>query len=127
VRLAVPIRIVSNTPIPTPNDDLFQTEIVANLADAADDFIAENVTAGDLVITADVPLAARVVKCGALALSPRGRVFDENTVSSRLATRDLLADLRDRGVVTGGPSAYDSKDKQRFASALDRTLTRLLK
>lgn len=100
---------------------------VTDLADAADDYVAENVSPGDLVITDDVPLASRVVKAGAVALSPRGRVFDENSAPSRLASRNLMADLRERGVVGGGPAPYGRRDEHRFASALDRLLTRLIK
>lgn len=127
LRLSVPTVIVSNQPIPSPNDDLFSAVLVPNLADEADHHIAENVKRGDLVITADVPLAARVVEAGAVAVSPRGRVYDENSTASHLATRNLLADLRDRGVVTGGPRPYGAKDRQNFANALDRLLTRLVR
>ncbi|MHC4715026.1 MAG: YaiI/YqxD family protein [Planctomycetota bacterium] len=127
LRLEIPTVVVANAPLRTPNYDFFTTVLVTDLADAADDHIAENVNSGDLVITGDVPLASRAVKAGATALSPRGRVFDENSAPSRLATRNLLADLRERGVVSGGPPPYTEKDKRLFASALDRLLTRLAK
>ena len=93
--------------------------------DAADDHIAHHVAPGDLVITADIPLAARVVNAGALAIDPRGDLYDDSNVSERLSIRDLLADLRNDGLVSGGPLPFGPNDRKRFAATLDRTLTRL--
>ncbi|MGI8427622.1 MAG: DUF188 domain-containing protein, partial [Actinomycetota bacterium] len=78
---------------------------------------------GDIVVTADIPLAARLVPKGVAVIDPRGDVYDEDNVGERLSVRDFMADVRDAGVVTGGPGAFSARDKQRFASALDRTLT----
>ena len=93
--------------------------------DAADRYIVEHVASGDLVITADVPLAAEIVERGALGLSPRGEIFDAGNVGDKRATRNLLAELRAAGLVDGGPAAPAASDRRRFADALDRLLTRL--
>jgi uncharacterized protein YaiI (UPF0178 family) len=93
--------------------------------DVADDAIATRAAAGDIVITADIPLAARVVPLGAVVIDPRGEVLDEENVGERLSVRDFMADVRDAGVVTGGPRPYSARDKQHFASALDAALHRL--
>ena len=92
--------------------------------DVADHEIAQRVAEGDLVITADVPLAAEVVEKGALAVSPRGERYTADNVRSRLAMRDFMTQLRDSGVPTGGPAPLDASDKQRFANSLDRWLAR---
>jgi uncharacterized protein len=92
--------------------------------DVADDYIAERCQRGDLVITADIPLAARVIEAGGAVLRFRGEPLDEDNVKHRLAMRDLMDELRGGGIMTGGPPPYGPKDKQRFASALDRWLAR---
>lgn len=92
----------------------------------ADDKLVDITDAGDLVITSDIPLADRVVKKEAYALSPRGELFDEANIGNRLAVRDLLDELRSCGMETGGPSAYSERDKREFANALDRFLSRHL-
>lgn len=81
----------------------------------------------DLVITADIPLAARVVAKGGIALDPRGELYTEDNVSERLSVRDLMMELRESGLVQGGPSQFSMADRQRFASSLDRLLTRMLR
>src|SRR5690554_631034 len=94
--------------------------------DAADDHIVEQAQPGDLAICSDIPLAARLLAKGVAALDPRGHEFTEKNMGERLATRNLLADLRDGGqLVGGGQPAYGERDKQQFANALDRLLTRL--
>lgn len=102
-------------------------KIVPKGFDVADDWIADCVDQGDLVITADIPLAARIVDKGASGIDPRGQVFDEENVKERLATRNLLMELRDVGMVGGGPKPYKPSDKSKFASALDRLVTRMLR
>lgn len=92
--------------------------------DVADDYIAERCGKGDLVITADIPLAARAVEAGAEVLTPHGRELDGDTVREALSVRDFNQDLRDLGVMTGGPRPYDGKAKQRFANGLDRWIAR---
>ncbi|MBC8077861.1 MAG: DUF188 domain-containing protein, partial [Chloroflexales bacterium] len=88
----------------------------------ADGYIVQHVAAGDLVITADVPLAALVIARGATALDPRGTIHTADTIGDRLATRNLMEELRWAGVATGGPPAYSPADRQRFAAGLDRLL-----
>jgi uncharacterized protein YaiI (UPF0178 family) len=90
--------------------------------DVADDHIVQHASAGDLAITADIPLAARLVEKRVNVIDPRGEVYDEDNVRERLSVRDFMADARDIGIATGGPAAYAAKDKQRFAAALDRAL-----
>lgn len=92
--------------------------------DVADNEIARGVGPGDLVVTGDVPLAALVVQEGASAVSPRGEAYTQETVRSRLAMRDLMTELRDSGVSTGGPAPLDASDRQRFANLLDRWLAK---
>lgn len=92
--------------------------------DVADARIALEVRAGDLVITADVPLAAQVVAKGALALDPRGTMLDDANIQERLALRNFLDELRSSGVQTGGPNVFSAADRQRFANALDSYLAR---
>ncbi len=92
-------------------------------ADKADDYIAEHCTSGDLVVSADIPLAARVIHKGALILQPRGRVLDEDSIDEALSLRDFKESLRSGGVETGGPPPFGPKEKARFANGLDRYLT----
>ena len=92
--------------------------------DVADDRIVALVQPGDLVITADIPLADRVVSKGAFALDPRGDLYTEENIKDRLAMRNLLNELRNDGAITGGPPAFGQKDRQAFANQLNRFLTR---
>ena len=91
--------------------------------DEADDHIAETCGPGDLVVTADVPLAARAVEAGALVLQPHGRLLDADNVQEHLAIRDLSTELRSGGEITGGPPPFGAIEKQRFANGLDRWIT----
>ncbi|MTJ80031.1 MAG: YaiI/YqxD family protein [Telmatospirillum sp.] len=88
----------------------------------ADDRIVERIGAGDIVVTADVPLAARCVKKGARGIDPRGKAFDDATIGMALAVRDLMTDLRDSGVVSGGPAAYGKRDRSNFLDGLERLI-----
>jgi hypothetical protein len=90
---------------------------------AADDWIAERAGPGDVVVTADVPLAARCLAAGARALDPRGRPFTDNDIGAALATRDLMDELRQGGVITGGPAPMTAKDRSRFLSKLDEVIS----
>lgn len=99
--------------------------VVPSGPDAADDYLVEHALPGELVICSDIPLADRLVKKGVAALDPRGREFDENNMGERLAVRNLFTDLREQGQVRGGQGAYSDRDRQAFANALDRILTRL--
>lgn len=99
--------------------------VVPSGPDAADDYIVEQARPGELVICSDIPLADRLLKNGVSALDPRGGEFTEKNMGDRLAVRNLMTDLRDSGQITGGQRAYAEQDKQAFANALDRILTRL--
>lgn len=126
-RLKLHVCLVANQPMGRHHSHLITSVHVGDGFDAADDHIAAQVSPGDLVITADIPLAARIVNVGALAIDPRGDLFDDSNVSDRLSMRDLLADLRNDGLVSGGPPPFGPNDRKRFAATLDRTLTRLLR
>ena len=126
-RRGIDVVLVANQRQSVPSSPRIQLVTVGSAFDAADDHIAEHCRAGDLVITADMPLAARIVAKGAMGLDPRGHVLTEDNVQERLSLRDLAQDLRDSGEMTGGPAPFGKKDRQRFVNALDRTLTALLR
>lgn len=92
--------------------------------DVADNRIAQEVQPGDLVVTADIPLAAQVIEKGGTALNPRGELYTPHNIRERLAMRDMMMELRDSGVELGGPSAFNQSDRQAFAAQLDRLLAR---
>ncbi|CAM2070017.1 YaiI/YqxD family protein [Sulfidibacter corallicola] len=125
-RFSVDACLVANTDLRVPNSDFISTVVVGGSHDEADDFIAEHVVPGDIVITADIPLAARAVDGGAVGIDPRGQLYTEENVKSKLAMRNLLAGLRESGMQGGGPPPYNQKDRHKFATALDRLLTRQL-
>jgi len=99
--------------------------VVGDAMDAADDYIAARAGAGDVVITADVPLAARAMKAGAEVIAPSGKPFTEDAIGMALATRNLMSDLRSAGAVTSGPKPFAAADRSRFLSTLDAALMRL--
>lgn len=127
LRLSVPIVFVANKPLYHGTSELFSHVLVPKGLDIADDRIVELVAPGDLVVTTDVPLADRVVAKGAFALNPRGRLYTEENIKDHLALRDLMCNLRDGGLMTGGPAAFGRKDCKAFAEQLDRFLVRALK
>jgi uncharacterized protein YaiI (UPF0178 family) len=92
-------------------------------SDVADSYIVQHAAAGDIVITADIPLAALVIARGAIGLDPRGDLYTADTIGERLAMRNLMEELRWAGAVAGGPAAYSAVDRRHFAQALDRLLT----
>jgi uncharacterized protein len=115
--------LVANTRLEKPASDFIKMRRVNAGFDVADDNIIAQARPGDLVITADIPLAYAVIKKGCLALSPRGELFTENNIQERLATRDLMEKLRETGVISGGPGTLTLRDRQAFASHLDRIIT----
>ena len=115
---------VANSWMKLPDDPLVERVIVPAGADVADDWIAERAGCGDVVITADVPLADRCVRAGARVVTPKGRVLDGASIGMALATRDLLEDLRSAGMPTGGPAPFGPRDRQAFLQALDREMRR---
>ncbi len=123
-RRNIELLMVANQYIKTPPMVQIKNVVVGAGADVADDKIVELTEAGDLVITSDIPLADRVVKKDGFALSPRGELFDKDNISHRLAMRDLMEDLRNSGMETGGPAAYSAQDRQEFNNTLDRFLTK---
>ncbi|CAA7626453.1 YaiI/YqxD family protein [Magnetospirillum sp. UT-4] len=118
-RHQVPVLIVSNT-WHRIDHYLVEQMVVGQGADAADDVIAERAGAGDVVVTADIPLAARCLAKGALPIDPRGRPFDEANIGMQVAMRDLMKGLRETGEITGGPSGYRREDRSRFLDGLER-------
>jgi len=126
-RLQVELTLVANQPMHVPSSSLIRLITVPEGADVADDKIVEMLAPGDVVITGDIPLAARVVDKLAIAIGVRGELLDENSVHDRLASRDLMEQFRSEGIDTRGPSPLTKKHLQTFANVLDRTLTRCLK
>ncbi|MCW5626237.1 MAG: YaiI/YqxD family protein [Burkholderiales bacterium] len=121
-RLAIGLTLVANHPLRTPPSPHIRALQVPRGFDVADATIVERVQAGDLVITADIPLASQVLERGALALDPRGERFTADTIRERLTMRDFMDELRGSGIQTGGPPALDQRDRQTFANQLDRIL-----
>ena len=127
-RLSLPAVLVSNQRVEIPAGAPNVTAVrVAGGPDVADRHIAEHSAAGDVCITQDIPLAAQLVAKRVHAIDPRGSVHTEETIGERLSVRDFMEGLRGAGVETGGPKAFGPKDKQAFASALDRVLTRAVR
>jgi len=126
-RLNINTILVANAQQRIPSSDLFSMLLVPSGADKADKKILEMLSAGDLVVTADIPLAAAVVEKGCIALGTRGELFDENSIGERLAIRNMMDQARAAGVETGGPQPLNNKDVQAFANQLDRILTKLTK
>ena len=122
LRLNVPVIFVANKPLRHEKQANLSLIIVEEGPDIADDRIAELVQPGDLVITADIPLAADVIAHGAHALDPRGEMYSSDSIGSRLAMRDFMETLRSGGVVTGGPPAFNQADRKAFAGQLDKFL-----
>jgi uncharacterized protein len=124
VRVQVRLTLVANRPLRTPHSPYIDTIEVGDGFDVADQEIIDRVQSGDLVITADIPLAASVVRKGAFALDPRGTLYTNENVGELLATRDLLDGLRASGTIVGGPPQFDRSDRLAFANHLDRFLAR---
>jgi len=126
-RYDLKVFVVANRYQNVPQSSLIEAVVVGTGFDAADNWIAEHVTAGDMVITADIPLADRCIKRGARVLGPKGREFTEDSIGGALASRELSSHLRDMGIITGGPKAMQQKDKSRFLSKLDEIINALLR
>ena len=127
IRLHVPVVFVANKKVRYEPSDIVSSIIVPEGPDLADDRIAELAQPGDLVITDDIPLADRVVAKGAFALNHRGKLYTEDNIKDKLAMRDLMNELRNGGMITGGPSMFSKKDCQAFVNQLDSFLTKHLK
>lgn len=122
---ALKVFVVSNSPIAVPRDEMIERVVVGGGMDEADNWIAERAGRGDIVITADIPLASRCVKNGATVLAPNGKPFTEESIGMTLATRNLMDSLRSAGAITGGPKPFAPRDRSNFLSALDQALVRL--
>jgi hypothetical protein len=127
IRLNVPLIFVANKPLRLEKLANLSLILVPEGPDVADNRIAQLVQPGDLVITADIPLADRVIAKKAFAINPRGKLYTEHNIKDRLAMRDLLNELRNNGTITGGLSVFNAKDRQAFANQLDSFLIRQLK
>ncbi len=124
-RLAVPVTVVSNAHLRIPAHPLIDRVVVGDAFDAADDWIAEHVDGGALVITADILLADRCLKAGAAAvIAPNGRPFTSSSIGNAVAVRAIMSDLRAGGDRIGGPPPFSKEDRSRFLSALDAALVR---
>ena len=123
-RTGVQLTLVANQPVRIPPSRCIKFIQVASGFDVADDEIVKRLGAGDLVITADIPLAAEVVEKGAYALNPRGELYSADNIRARLNMRDFMDTLRASGIDTGGPPALSQTDRQSFANHLDKILTR---
>ena len=121
-RVGMPLILVANQPLQVPGSRYIRTIQVGAGFDVADNHIVQQSEAGDLVITADIPLAAEVIAKGCLALNPRGELYTEDNIRQRLNMRDFMDTLRGSGVDTGGPASFSHSDRQAFANQLDRLL-----
>ena len=124
-RHRLPVTVVANGFIRVPQDPSIERIAAGPGMDAADDWIAARAIAGDIVITADVPLAARCVKAGAAVIAPNGKPFTEDAIGMALAMRNLMSDLRSAGASTSGPPPFTPRDRSAFLSALDQAIVRL--
>jgi hypothetical protein len=123
-RLGIGMTLVANQPLRTPPSRHIRTLQVEKGLDAADHRIVAGLAAGDLVITADLPLAAAAIEKDAQALNPRGEVYSRDNIGALLSMRNFMDELRAGGVDTGGPAVYGNADRQAFANSLDRLLPR---
>ncbi len=126
-RCGVPVALVANTRMYAPKGMGVEMVVVDGTPDAADDWIAAQARAGDVVVTADIPLAARCLAAGARVLGHDGRPFTEDSIGGALATRALKTELREAGMTSGGPSALTQRDRSRFLSKLDELVQRGLR
>ncbi len=118
-RYVIKVYIVANAPMRVPSEELIELVVVKGGFDAADDWIAERVEVGDIVITTDIPLAERCLRRGSRVVSPKGNAFTEDAIGDAMATRALLDMLRQGGEITGGPAPFNKSDRSRFLSKLD--------
>jgi hypothetical protein len=123
-RTGTPVTLVANQPLQVPASEFIRTVQVSPGFDVADNEIVKRMAPGDLVITADIPLAAEAIAKGGFALNPRGELYTEDNVRARLNMRDFMDTLRASGINTGGPAAINQRDRQEFGNSLDRFLSR---
>jgi hypothetical protein len=121
-RLQIPLTLVANKPLRTPPSPYIKSIRVGAGFDVADNLIVQEMESGDLVITADIPLASEVIGQGGHALNPRGEFYSKENIEERLTMRNFMDELRSTGMNTGGPATLNQKDRQAFANQLDRFL-----
>ena len=126
-RFGLKVCLVSNSRMGIPQEELFELVIVNERFNAADDWIVEQVRDQDIVVSADIPLAARCLEKGARVIDPKGRVFSKETIGDALANRELMAYLRDMGNMTGGPAPFEKRDRSRFLQRLDDVIQAALR
>lgn len=124
-RYGLAVRVVANRFQNTPADELIELVVVPGGDDVADDWIAERCGRGDIVITADIPLASRSLKAGARVVDPKGREFTDDSIGSQLAGREISRHMRESGLDTKGPAPMDKKDRGRFLNTLDTVIQAL--
>ena len=125
-RTGTPVTLVANSPLRTPPSKLIIAVQVSSGFDVADNYIVNSMQVGDLVVTADIPLAAEVLEKGGYALNPRGTMYTAQNIKERLVMRDFMEEMRGSGIQTGGPKSLNQADRQAFANQLDRLLAKLL-
>jgi len=123
-RVRIKTILVANKIIRIPESEYLDFQMAEQGFDEADEIIVSLAEAADIVITADIPLAAQAIAKGAVAIDPRGHLYDSDSIKERLAMRDFMDTLRKSGAITGGPPPYDKKASQAFASQLDRLLAK---
>lgn len=126
-RLQLQIKLVTNSYMTVPQHPLIQLVQIDQRDDIADQYIMDNCVPSDIVVTHDIPLAALAIKKGACAINSRGKLYTEDNVYERLATRNLMKELRNSGVETCGPAPFNTKNIEHFANSLKKLLTNLLK
>jgi uncharacterized protein YaiI (UPF0178 family) len=126
-RYKLDVTLVARSRMRIPDNGKITLMVVNQDLDAADDWIVEHLESNDIVITGDIPLAARCVERGAYALGTTGKPFTVDNIGTALATRDLLSDLRQSGEVTGGPPPFDKRDRSRFLQGLDKAINEILR
>lgn len=122
IRVKMQLTVVANQSLRIPKSEFLSLRVVTSGANIADKQIVEEMAPGDLVVTADIPLAAHVVQKGGIAIDPRGQRFTEENIGERITMRNLIDELRGNDLITGGPAPFGPKDKQAFANQLDRLL-----
>lgn len=126
-RFGLAVVVVANQRMHVPRDLGVELVVVDEGPDAADDWIAAEIRAADIVITADIPLAARCLAVGAYALAPNGRAFSQDSIGNALATREIKAYARESGIASGGPAPTTARDRSRFSNELDQIVRRAMR
>lgn len=121
-RYGLKVAVVANSWMRVPDGDWLELVIVNDHFNAADDWIADHVGGNGIVVTADIPLAARCLEKGGRVISPRGEPFTDDSIGDALASRELMSQLRDMGTISGGPSPFEKRDRSRFLQGLDRII-----